>query len=163
MVTAAFALIPVPDFRSLERSLLSIRDWGTALLVFMILGLQIRAAVGQNGCFNHRIDWFDLAGLLAGPSVGGVVAAFLAWAATTYDGRPLTCGISMMFGALAAGLLHRWRPRLAQHPLTGFSFTCTVLWLREGLTFLWASKIEEQELLMFDQMGVVPVSRGLAG
>ncbi len=160
LVTAAFALTLVPDFRRSERSLLSIRDRGTALLVFMILGLAERAAVGQNGCFNHRIVAVCLAGLLAGPSVGGVVAAFLAWAATTYDGRPLTCGISMMFGALAAGLLHRWRPRLAQHPLTGFCFTCTVLWLREGLTFLWAPEAETGTL-MFDQMGVAPVLQGL--
>ncbi|MEY2616173.1 MAG: hypothetical protein QOH78_1946, partial [Verrucomicrobiota bacterium] len=39
LVTAAFALTLVPGFRRPERSLLSRRDQGTALLVFMVLGL----------------------------------------------------------------------------------------------------------------------------
>jgi len=39
LVTAAFALTLVPGFRRQERSLLSGRDQGTALLVFLVLGL----------------------------------------------------------------------------------------------------------------------------
>ncbi|MBV8227229.1 MAG: hypothetical protein JO232_18785 [Verrucomicrobia bacterium] len=39
LVTAAFALTLVPGFRRSESSLLSVRDRGTALLVFMLLGL----------------------------------------------------------------------------------------------------------------------------
>ena len=39
LVTAAFALTLVPGFRRPERSLLSGRDQGTALLVFLVLGL----------------------------------------------------------------------------------------------------------------------------
>ena len=38
LVTAASALTLVPGFRRSERSLLSVRDRGTALLVFLILG-----------------------------------------------------------------------------------------------------------------------------
>jgi hypothetical protein len=47
LVTAAFALKLVPGFRRSERSLLSVRDRGTALLVFMVLGLVEEAAVGK--------------------------------------------------------------------------------------------------------------------
>src|SRR3984893_3068541 len=55
LVTAASALTLVPGFRRSERSLLSVPDRGTALLVFLILGLVEEAAVGQTGWFNHRI------------------------------------------------------------------------------------------------------------
>ena len=37
LVTAAFVLTLVPGFRGRERSLLSVRDQGTALLVFLVL------------------------------------------------------------------------------------------------------------------------------
>jgi hypothetical protein len=40
LVTVAFALTLVPGFRRSERCLLSVRDRGTALLVFVILGLR---------------------------------------------------------------------------------------------------------------------------
>ena len=55
LVTAAFALTLVLGFRRSERSLLSVRDRGTALLVFIVLGLVEEAAVGQTGWFNPRI------------------------------------------------------------------------------------------------------------
>jgi hypothetical protein len=47
LVTAAFALTLVPGFRRSERFPLSVRDRGTALLVFMVLGLVEEAAVGK--------------------------------------------------------------------------------------------------------------------
>jgi hypothetical protein len=49
LVTAASALTLVPGFRRSERSLLSMRDRGTALLVFLILGLVEEVATGQTG------------------------------------------------------------------------------------------------------------------
>jgi len=70
LVTTAFVLTLVPGFRRSERSLLSLRDRGTALLVFMILGLVEQTVVGQTGWFNHRIVVVCAAGLLAGPGVG---------------------------------------------------------------------------------------------
>jgi hypothetical protein len=39
LVTAAFALTLMPGFRRSERSLISVHDQGTALLVFLVLGL----------------------------------------------------------------------------------------------------------------------------
>jgi two-component system LytT family sensor kinase len=161
LVTAAFALTLVPGFTRSGRSLLSMRDRGTALLVFMVLGLLEQAAVGRSSWFNHRIVAVCAAGLLAGPGVGAVVAAFVTWMAVTYDGQPLvTCGFSMLCGGLAGGLLYRWRPRLAQHPLTGFCLTATVSWLRDGLIFLPAPGAK-MAVQIFTQMGIAPVIQGL--
>ena len=139
LVTAALALTLVPGFRRSESSLLSLRDRGTALLVFLVLGLVEQFTVGQSSWYNHRIVAVCAAGLLAGPGVGIVVAGFVTWMAVAWDGRPLlTCGLSMLTGGLAGGWLYRWRPRLAQHPLTGFCLTATVSWLRDGLILLCA-------------------------
>jgi LytS/YehU family sensor histidine kinase len=161
LVTAAFALTLVPGFRRSGSSLLSIRNQGTALLVFMVLGLVEQAAVGRSSWFNHRIVAVCAAGLLAGPDVGAVVAAFVTWMAVTYDGRPLvTCGFSMLCGGLAGGLLYRWRPRLAQHPLTGFCLTATVSWLRDSLIFLSAPGARAA-VQIFAQMGLGAVIQGL--
>jgi two-component system LytT family sensor kinase len=161
LVTAAFALTLVPGFRRSERSLLSARDRGTALLVFMVLGLVEQADVGQTGWFNHRIIAVCAAGLLAGPGVGVVVAAFVTWMAVTYAGRPPgPVGLSMLCGGLAGGWLYRWRPTLAQQPLTGFCLTATVSCLRDGLTFLCAPDALPG-VDIFGQMGIAPVLQGL--
>jgi two-component system sensor histidine kinase LytS len=160
LVTAAFALTLVPGFRRLEGSLLSVRDRGTALLVFLVLGLVEEVAVGRTGWFNHRIVAVCAAGLLAGPGVGVVVAAFITWMAVAYDGRPMgPVGVSMLCGGLAGGWLYRWRPRLAQHPLTGFCLTAMVLWLRDGLTLLCAPAALAG-MRMFRQMGIAPLLQG---
>src|ERR1700751_3652764 len=89
LVTAAFVLTLMPGFRRSERSLLSLRDRGSALLVFLVLGLVEEAAVGRTGWFNHRIIAVCTAGLLAGPGVGVIVSVFVTWLAVCCDGRPL--------------------------------------------------------------------------
>jgi LytS/YehU family sensor histidine kinase len=163
LVTAASALTLVPGFRRSERSLLSVPDRGTALLVFLILGLVEEAAVGQTGWFNHRIVAVCAAGLLAGPGVGAAVAAFMTWIAVTFHGRPLViCAVSMFSGGLIGGWLYRWRPKLAQHPLTGFCLTLAVSLLRNGLIFFYASGAR-MRMQMLRQMGIVPVLQGLFG
>ena len=160
LVTAAFALTLVPGFQRSERSLLSLRDRGTALLVFMILGLVEQTVVGQTGWFNHRIVAVCAAGLVAGPGVGVAVAGFVTWMAVAWAGRPLgPVAISMLCGGLAGGWLYRWRPKLAQQPLTGFCLTSTVSCLRDGLTFLWAPHALAG-VQIFRQMGIVPVLQG---
>jgi LytS/YehU family sensor histidine kinase len=161
LVTAAFALTLVPGFRRSDRSPASMRTKGAKLLVFLLLGLVEEAAVGKTGWFNHRIIAVCAAGLLAGPEVGGIVAVFVTWMAVAYDGRPLEpVGISMLCGALVGGCLYRWRPSLAQHPLTGFCLTATVSCLRDGLTFLCAPDALPG-VRMFGQVGIAPVLQGL--
>ncbi|MBV8481411.1 MAG: histidine kinase [Verrucomicrobia bacterium] len=137
LVTAAFVLTLAPAFRS-DRSRLSFRDRGTALLVFLALGLVEEATVRQTVCFNHRIVAACTAGLLAGPTVGLTVAGFVTWLAVAYDGFPLlSIGISMLFAGLAGGLLQLRRPDLAANPLTGFGLTFLVTLIRDALLFFW--------------------------
>jgi two-component system, LytTR family, sensor kinase len=104
LVTAAFALTVVPSFRQPERSLLSRRDQGTALLVFLVLGLVEEVTVSHAGCLNERIVAVCAAGLVAGPWVGLAVAGFVTWLAVAHDGLPLgSIAIPMLCGGLAAG------------------------------------------------------------
>jgi len=161
LVTAAFALTLLPGFRRSDRSLASMRDKGTKLLVFLLLGLVEEAAVGKTGWFNHRIIAVCAAGLLAGPGVGAVVAVFVTWLAVAYHGRPLEpVGISMLRGGLVGGWLYRWRPGLAQHPLTGFCLTATVSCMRDGPILLCAPDALPG-VQKFQQMGIAPVLQGL--
>ena len=134
LVTAAFALTLVPGLRRPELSLLSRRDQGTALLVFLVLGFVEEVTASHAGLFNERIVAACAAGLVAGPWVGLGVAVFVTWLAVDHHGLPLGSIAPAMLGAgLAGGWLYRWRPRLAQHPLTGFCLTFGVSLLRSGL------------------------------
>ena len=161
LVTAASALTLVPGFRRSESSLLSVRDRGTALLVFLILGLVEEAAVGQTGWFNHRIVAVCAAGLLAGPGVGAVVAAFMTWIPVTFHGRPLVvCGVAMFSGGLIGGWLYRLRPKLAQQPLLGFCLTLAVSLLRNVLVFFYFPGARTG-VQIFAKMGIAPVLQGL--
>ena len=97
LVTAAFALTLVPGFRQPERSLLSRRDQGTALLVFLILGLVEEVTVSHAGWLNERIVAVCAAGLVAGPWMGLTVGVFVTWLAVACDGLPLgSIAISML-------------------------------------------------------------------
>jgi two-component system sensor histidine kinase LytS len=139
LVTAAFALTLVPGFRQPGRSLLSSRDQGTALLVFLVLGLIEEATVSHAGLLNERIVAVCTAGLVAGPWVGLAVSLFVTWLGVAHHGLPLgSAATSMLCGGLVGGWLYRWRPKLAQHPLTGFCLTFCVSLLRSGLIFLLA-------------------------
>lgn len=160
LVTTAFALTLVPGFGRSERSPVSIGNKAAQLVVFLLLGLVEEVTVGRTGWFNHRIVAVCVAGLLAGPRVGLIVGVFVTWLAVTFDGRPLMpIGISMLGGGLIGGLLWRWRPKLARHPLTGFFLTWTVSCLRDGLTLLWAPEaLMGVQLLV--QIGIAPVLQG---
>jgi two-component system sensor histidine kinase LytS len=161
LVTAAFALTLVPGFRSLERSLLSRRDQGTALLVFLVLGLVEEITVSQAGWLNERIVAVCAAGLVAGPWVGLAVSVFVTWLAVAHHGLPLgSIAISMLCGGLAGGWVYRWRPKLAQHPLTGFCLTLGVSLLRSGLIFLYAPHSRAAPH-RFEDIGMAPLLQGL--
>jgi two-component system, LytTR family, sensor kinase len=160
LVTAAFALTLVPGLRLQDRSLLSMRDRGIALLVFLVLGLVEEASISHSGWLNERIVSVCAAGLLAGPWVGLAVSVFVTWLAARFDGLPLaSIGISMLCGGLAGGWLYQWRPKLAQHPLTGFCLTLAVSFLRSSLIFFFAPNA--QALHIFGQTGMAAVLQGL--
>src|ERR1700736_2178597 len=161
LVTAAFALTLVPGFRLPERSLLSRRDQGTALLVFMVLGLVEEVTLSYAGWINERIVAVCAAGLVAGPGVGLAVSVFVTWLAVAHDGLPLgSIAIAMLGGGLAGGWLHRSQPRLAQHPLMGFGLTLGVSLLGTGLLLLNhpGSTIGWRRI---EEIGIDPVLQGL--
>ena len=161
LVTAAFLLTLVPGFRRPERSLLSVRDRGTALVVFLLLGFLEEAVVRETGWFNQRIVAVCAAGLVAGPVVGLIVGTGVTWLAVAYDGLPLaTIGVSMLCGGLAGGLLQRWRPGIAQSPWAGFLLTLAVSWFRDGLLLLFAPNTV-LAAHAWHQLGVAPFIQGL--
>jgi LytS/YehU family sensor histidine kinase len=96
LVTAAFAFALVPRFRKPERFLPSRRDQGTALLVFLVLGLVEEATVSQPGLLNERIVTVCAPGLVACPWVGLAVRVFVTWLVVAHHGLPLgSLAISM--------------------------------------------------------------------
>jgi two-component system, LytTR family, sensor kinase len=161
LVTAAFALTLVPGFSQPERSLLSRLDQRTALLVFLVLGL-VEEATGSHADFlNEPIAAVCAAGLVAGPWVGLAVGVFVTWLAVAHHGLPLgSIATSMLCGGLAGGLLYHWRPKLAQHPLTGFGLTLGVSWLRTSLILLLAPH-SPAALQRIEEIGLAPVLQGL--
>src|ERR1700723_3409573 len=101
------------------------------------------------------------AGLVAGPWVGLAVGLFVPWLAVAHHGLPLgSIATSMLLGGLVGGWLYRWRPRLAQHPVTGFCLTVAVSLLRGGLILIFASDSLEARQQM-DEFGMAAVAQGL--
>ena len=114
LVTAAFALILVPGFRRPERSLLSGRDQGTALLVFLVLGLVEEVTVSHAGLLHERIVAVCAAGLVAGPWVGLVVSVFVTWLAVAHHGLPLGSNVKKSVEAARAVYDSRKLKKLAR-------------------------------------------------
>jgi two-component system LytT family sensor kinase len=161
LVTATLALTLVPGSMRSEGSLMSMRGRGITLLVFLLLGLVEDAVIRQTGWFNHRIVVVCAANLLAGPGVGVIVGLFLTWSAVTCDGRPLvTIALEMASASLIGGFIHRWRPKMAQRPLTGFCVTVGVSLLRDSSTLFYAPGIWVT-LQTFANLAIAPVLQGL--
>ena len=151
----------VLGFRKPERSLLSSRDQGTALLVFAVLALIEEATVSHAGLLNEPTAAACAAGLVAGPWVGLAVGVFATWLAVAHHGLPLgSIATSLLCGGLIGGLLYRWRPKLAQHRLTGFCLTLAMSLLRSSLVFFYAPPARVV-LPAFGQIGMAPVLQGL--
>jgi LytS/YehU family sensor histidine kinase len=66
----------------------------------------------------------------------------------------------MLCGGLAGGGLYRWRPNLAQHPITGFCLTLAVTLLRSGLISVCAPD-SRAALSRLPEIATVPVLQGL--
>jgi two-component system LytT family sensor kinase len=161
LVTVAFALTLVPGLQRPERSLLSQRDQSTALLVFDFLGLVEEATVSHAGLLNERIVAVCAAGLLAGPWVGLAVGVFVTWLAVEYHGLPLgSIATAMLGGGLAGGLLSRWRPKLAQRPLTGFCLTFGISSLRSGLLLVFGFH-SLAAIRPIEEIGIAPMLQAL--
>src|ERR1700743_2138450 len=161
LVTAAFLLTLVPGFRRPDRSLLSVRDRGTALVVFLLLGFLEEGVVRETGWFNQGIVAVCTAGLVAGPVVGLIVGTVVTWLAVVYDGLPLaTIGVSMFAGGIGRGLVQRWRQKIAQSPWAGFLLTLAVSWFRDGLLLLFAPSTV-LAAHAWHQLGVAPFIQGL--
>jgi LytS/YehU family sensor histidine kinase len=132
LISTGMALTLVPGFGRRGASILAVRDRGSALLLFLLLGFIEDCAVRGTSWFNHRIVAVSAASLLAGIGVGAVVRLFIIWLALSYDPRETsTVAIVLSSGALFGGLIHRWRPKLAERPLTGFYLGASVSFLRD--------------------------------
>jgi LytS/YehU family sensor histidine kinase len=126
----------------------------------MMLGLVEEATVSHPGLLNPRIVAVCASGLVAGPWVGLTVGIFVTWLAVAHHGLPLgAITISMFCGGLAGGWLCRWRPKLAQHPLTGFGLTFGISMLRSGL--LSFAPHPTTTLHRLEEIGMAPVLQGL--
>jgi hypothetical protein len=66
----------------------------------------------------------------------------------------------MLCGGLARGWLCRWRPKLAQHLLTGFCLTFGVSLLRSDFLFFFAPH-PPATLHSLEEIGLAPVLQGL--
>ena len=66
----------------------------------------------------------------------------------------------MVCGGLIGGWLYRWRPRLAQHPLTGFCLTLGLSLLRSALIFFAPHSPAALEWL--EEVGMAPVLQALS-
>jgi two-component system, LytTR family, sensor kinase len=160
LVTVAFALTLVPGLKRPELSLLSRRDQVTTLLMFLVLGLVEEATVSHAGLLNERIVAACAAGLVAGPWVGLGIAVFVTWLAVAHHGLPLrSIAPAMLCAGLVGGLLYRWRPKLAQHPLTGFCLTLGVSLLRSGLLIVASHSLAATQAI--EEIGRAPFVQGL--
>jgi LytS/YehU family sensor histidine kinase len=123
----------------------------------MSLGLLEEATAFHAGWLNERIVAVCAAGIVAGLAV----SLFVTWLAVAHHGLPLgSIGLSMLLGGLAGGLLYRLRPKLAQHPLTGFCLTLGVSLLRSTLIFLLAPH-SSAAVHKFEEIGMAPMLQGL--
>jgi two-component system LytT family sensor kinase len=161
LVTVAFALTLLPGFRRSETSLLSVRDRGTALLVFLVLAFVEEAFGWRTGLLSERIVTACAAGLVAGRLVGLIVSLFVTALAVLCHGLPLeTIGISMLCGGLIGGWLHHWRPNLAQRPFTGFCLTLVISLLRDELTLFYSLHVRVVPGIS-GSIGIAPLLQGL--
>ena len=160
LISSGVALNLVPRFGRTGASLLAVRDRGSALLLFLVLGFVEDCAVRDTSWFNHRIVAVTAASLLAGVGVGAVVRLFVIWLALSYDPREMsTVAIIISSGGLFGGLIHRWRPKLAEQPLTGFCLAASVSFLRDISLLFYAPR--ETSAPTLGHLFLAPVLQGL--
>jgi LytS/YehU family sensor histidine kinase len=160
LISTGVAFTLVPRFGRPGSSILAARNRGSALLLFLLLGFIEDSAVRDTSWFNHRIVAVSAASLLAGIEVGAVVRLFVIWLALSYDPRETSMvGIILSSGGLFGGLIHRWRPRLAELPLTGFCLGAGVSFLREISMLLFVPG--EKSVPILGDLFLAPILQGL--
>ena len=139
LVSAEIALTLVSRLWCFERSWMAIRHRGTALLLFLLLGLVEDCAVRDSSWCDHRIVVVTAASLLAGLGVGIVVRLLLIWLVVSFDLRETTAlAIVLSSGGLLGGVIRRWRPKVAAQPITGFYLATAVSFLRDLSILVYA-------------------------
>ena len=160
LISAAIALTLLPRLGRLGEPLVAVRDRGAALLLFLLLGFVEDCAVRHTSWFNHRIVAVSAASLLAGLGVGVVVRLFVIWLALSYDTRETTTvAIVLSSGGVFGGLIHRWRPKLAERPLTGFYLAASVSFLRDISMLFYAPC--DTNLASLGHLFLAPILQGL--
>src|SRR6201993_3477819 len=139
LTSAGVALTLVPRFGRLGASILAVRNRGSALLLFLLLGFIEDCAVRDTGWFNHRIVAVSAASLLAGIGVGAGVRLFVIWLAVSCDPTEMTAvAIIISSGGFLGGLINFLRPKLTQQPTTGYYLGASVSFLRDVSMLLFA-------------------------
>ena len=160
LISSGIALTLLPRFGRGGTSLLAVRDRWSALILFLLLGFVEDCAVRDTSWLDHRIVAVTAASLLAGAGVGVVVRLFVIWLAISYDPREMsTVTIVISSGGLFGGLIHRWRPKLAEQPLTGFCLAASVSFLRDIWILLYARS--EKSVPTLGHLFLAPILQGL--
>jgi len=160
LISSGIALTLLPRFGRGGTSLLAVRDRWSALILFLLLGFVEDCAVRDTSWLDHRIVAVTAASLLAGAGVGVVVRLFVIWLAISYDPREMsTVTIAISSGGLFGGLIHRWRPKLAEQPLTGFCLAASVSFLRDIWILLYARS--EKSVPTLGHLFLAPILQGL--
>lgn len=160
LISTGVAFTLVPRFGWPGSSILAARNRGSALLLFLLLGFIEDCAVRDTSWFNHRIVAVSAASLLAGIEVGAVVRLFVVWLALSYDPRETsTVAIVLSSAGLFGGLIHRWRPKLAEQPLTGFCLGASVSFLRDIAMLFFAPG--ETSVPTLGDLFLAPILQGL--
>src|ERR1700751_4740142 len=160
LISSGVVLNLLPRFGRAGASLLAARDRWSALILFLLLGFVEDCAVRDTSWFNHRIVAVTAASLLAGLGVGVVVRLFVIWLAVSYDPREMsTVAIIISSGGLFGGLIHHWRPKSAEQPLTGFCLAASVSFLRDIWMLLFARSETSDPTL--GHLFLAPILQGL--
>ncbi|MBV9875680.1 MAG: histidine kinase [Verrucomicrobia bacterium] len=160
LISSGVVLNLLPRSGRAGASLLAVRDRWSALIVFLLLGFVEDYAVRDTSWLNQRIVAVTAASLLAGVGVGVVVRLFVVWLAISYDPREIsTVAIVISSGVLFGGLIHRWKPTLAEQPLTGFCLAASVSFLRDIWILLYVPS--ETTAPTLGRLFLAPILQGL--
>lgn len=138
------------------------RDPWLAVGFFSLLALgEVWIAASAHDLPDARLVTASGAGLLAGPWVGLFVGLVSGTLATLLDGASLPAyALPSVIGGLAAGLIQRYRPRLALRPDVGFAVTTLMSVARYGLVLAFDRGVPRP--IIFEVLRTVVNGAGVA-